>query len=727
MPADRFLIAPFTTGLQTDVKPWLIPDDAFEVLRNAYVYEGRVRKRFGSRLLNESVDADVAQLNSRLRIKIGTAIADPDTINIPGSTLTVGRLFSLSDGTILTVDQIGAGVATLSTNDPAITATIDTTVSPNTITVTGGGGLDLFYYPSTPVMGFSLYETSPINQEPTFAFDTQFAYEFTSGAWERLGSAVWTGGPTDFFWADTWRGITANEDYLFVTNNTTADGIRYWNGSAWTTLNPLYNTTQTIETCRIIVPFKDRLLFLNVVEKVSGAPNRFRNRCRFSQNGDPRSADAWREDTPGKGGYTDAPTQEGIISAAFLKDRLIVFFERSTWELVYTGNEVLPFRWQQINTELGVESPFSVVQFDKAVLGIGNVGIHACNGANVERIDDKIHHDIFKFENNSNGVLKVQGIRDFYTEMVYWVWPDPSRSFLEDPLFPTRVLVYNYKNGSWALNDDSITAFGYFQNPNNIRWNNINSTWEESEGAWDDGTLESRFLNVIAGNQQGFTFIIASDNNRNSPALQITNAVAVGNSITLTVINHNLTLDDYIIIENMSGMTGVNNIVYKISSITDADTFAITQPNVAGTYTGGGTIARVSRIDIYTKQYNFYQQQGRNASIERIDFLVDKTSTGEVTVDTLPSSSQVSLLNGGAATGALVDTGVLETSPYAIYPLEQAQARLWHPIYSQSEGETVQLRIYLSDSQMTNTNISWSGFQINAMLFHARPTSDRLQ
>ena len=43
-------------------------------------------------------------------------------------------------------------------------------------------------------------------------------------------------------------------------------------------------------------------------------------------------------------------TDEQIISCEFIKDRLIVFFERSTWELAYTGNEVLPFIWQKINT-----------------------------------------------------------------------------------------------------------------------------------------------------------------------------------------------------------------------------------------------------------------------------------------------------------------------------------------------------------------------------------------
>src|SRR5690606_15469211 len=140
-----------------------------------------------------------------------------------------------------------------------------------------------------------------------------------------------------------------------------------------------------------------RLLLFNTVEAAwdpgtsTYIYTNYTNRCRFSKNGNPLDADAWY-DLPGfSGGFiTNAGTKEAIISVQFIKDRLIVFFERSTWELVYTFSETDPFIWQKINTELGVESTFSGVPFDKVVLGIGNVGIHACNGSNVERVDQKI-------------------------------------------------------------------------------------------------------------------------------------------------------------------------------------------------------------------------------------------------------------------------------------------------------------------------------------------------
>ena len=47
MSYEPFLIAPFTTGLDTDVAPWLAPSDAFTTLENAYLYHGVVHKRNG--------------------------------------------------------------------------------------------------------------------------------------------------------------------------------------------------------------------------------------------------------------------------------------------------------------------------------------------------------------------------------------------------------------------------------------------------------------------------------------------------------------------------------------------------------------------------------------------------------------------------------------------------------------------------------------------------------
>ena len=81
--------------------------------------------------------------------------------------------------------------------------------------------------------------------------------------------------------------------------------------------------------------------------------------------------DTARSDLFGRGGFTNAPTQEVIIGAAFVRDILIVFFERSCWRLRFVNNAQNPFVWERINVELGSSSTFSTIPFDKGAMAIG--------------------------------------------------------------------------------------------------------------------------------------------------------------------------------------------------------------------------------------------------------------------------------------------------------------------------------------------------------------------
>ena len=724
MPLDRFLIAPLTEGLETDVKPWLIPDKAFSLLKNVYLFRGRLRKRFGTRLLQgtASVDPSVAALHSRLRIKVDTTDGGGNASGtVPGATFKIGQMFSVGDE-IFTVTVLGTPGVMLDTG-AATTKTYDTTTGAYDIQG-AAATTDVYFYPAEPVMGLLVYELPAISDEITYAFDTQFSYTYTGGGWERLGTALWTGDNAEFFWGENYRGTTSDDTFLFITNYNEADQIKYWDGdlATWTTnFAPPYNVTgDTIETCRVILSFKDHLLFLNTKEKNlgSGIVSTFVNRLRYSKNGNPVAADAWLEapETSGKGGVIDAPTKEAIISARILRDRAIVFFERSTWEIVFTGNKILPFVWQKINSELGAESTFSSVLFDKVILGVGNVGIHSCNGANVERIDEKIPDFVFDIHNGSDGPERVYGIRDYKAEVVYWTLPGSEG----DPTFPTQVLVYNYRTGSWGLNDDSLTCFGYLQNESDETWQSTQLTWAEMIDMWNSGSLQSEFPNIAAGNQEGFVFIVDQNITRNAPSLQISAlAIGAGDVVTLTIVDHNLSIGDYILVENVQGTTGINDSTYAITFVS-GDDITITVPGVATAYTGGGTVARVSVVDIETKEYNFYQKQGRNLFIPKVDFYVDRTASGSISVDFAPSSSDRSLVQDGTTSGAILGTSILETSPHALVPLESTQERFWHALYPQAEGSTLKIRMYFAAAQMLDKDVALSDFQLNALCVYSQ-------
>jgi len=52
---EPFLIAPYKTGLDTDLDPWMVPADAFTNIINGHIHHGVTEKRDGSRPLAEMV------------------------------------------------------------------------------------------------------------------------------------------------------------------------------------------------------------------------------------------------------------------------------------------------------------------------------------------------------------------------------------------------------------------------------------------------------------------------------------------------------------------------------------------------------------------------------------------------------------------------------------------------------------------------------------------------
>lgn len=763
MALDKFMIVPFETGLQTNVRPFLIMDDAFEVLENAYVYRGRLRKRFGSRYSGYGWDdTGVASLFSRLRVQVGT-IGTPVS-PVPGSIFLTGQQFSAGNQ-IFTVYQTGTPADMLATGPG--TGTFDTTTGDFVLSgTTLDAGTPIWWYPASPVMGIATYQLGDPEQEPTYAFDTQFAYLYANGYWQRsqtAGVPTWKGDNKHFFDTAMWLGVTTDLVAMFVSNfnatvptpQATDDPLYSLSNGTWAVFKPIFNyiagapvKQPFVQTCRLIIAFRNRLLLLNTVENDGaaggGVNSQYVARCRFSANASPFTVNAWYEpnvvDGTGKtyigGGYIDAYTDEAIIAAEFIKDRLIVFFERSTYELAYTGNDIQPFLWQKINTELGSESPFSTIPFDKQVLTIGNVGVHACNGANVERIDTKIPQTVFTISLAGNDNLRVQGVRDYYPELAYWSYC--SSNALSQFVYPNKVLIYNYQNKSWAIFDDVITAFGYIQQKPLTTWASLTGTWATWGGTWASGQLGYDFRNVAAGNQQGYVFIVDVDSARNAGVMQITNIAQASGFTYLQVFANTLAPGEYIQIQNAQGtnLSTVNDqIVEVIANVTSlgvasADWIKVKfDPTATLTYTGGGTVARVSNYNILSKQWNPYITDNQNVHLQRIEFGVEATENGQVTVDYYPSATEISMLQAGIDTGAIMGTGVLETSPYSAlyYPLEQFQNRLWHSVYFQSSGECIQINIYMSDAQMKDARISLSDFQCDGMNLLCQPTSSRLE
>jgi len=741
-PLQPITIGEYKTGLQKDKKPFLIADEAFQTLENAYVWRSRVKKREGNRILGRlrRIFTDVA---------MGNSSATPWTFNIytsltvpisgpaePNKEIEAGSV-TITFNAVVFTDQ-GDGRITSDVNNYGW---INYTNGNVTLIHNQGAGpfpvtISFNYFPTLPVMGIPQRDLSGINQEQTIFFDTKYAYVYVgTGFQEYIAGTQWTGSDSDLFVGANYRGATPSDRLFFVTNfvNNANNPIRYTDGATWTTLTPLVSATDSLFQARIIIPYYGRLLALNCWEGATGggfggAANIF-NRCRFSQIGNPVAADAWRSDQFGKGGFIDAPTNEMITSAIFIKNTLVVFFEKSTWQLRYVGEYGLPFIWERVAADLGSESTLSSIYFDQGLLTVGDRGIIKADATGLDRIDRIIPDQIFAVRNLDNGVKRVVGVRDYKRELVFWSYPDQEFQ----AKFPNRIIVYNYRNNTFALFRDNVTAFGLYNSQDAITWDSLDVFWDDYNTYWEDPDNQEVFEYVVSGNQEGFIHLFGYST-QNEPSLTI-RAVAIVAGITrFTIPNHGLITGDFIYVTGMLFLDDtthlpdpntLDNFIYKIK-VVDANTVSIAKydgtnyvedfawaPQTNATYVGDGRASLLPVMNITTKDFNPYSTDGNQLKISYIDFLTDVTQDSSVTINMYCNTSEAFSWN--------LPVGNINVETNLTPPYYAAGSDItWHRFYATAVGQFIRVNITYNDELMNVLPTHQSDFVLNAMTLWTR-------
>jgi hypothetical protein len=605
MNQNTFLIGDMTEGLRKETKPWSQANDAFETLTNCYQWRGRLVKRSGYTSLG--------------RLPSGT----------PVMGLLTRELFGINLQELVAFDQTtaynfnGTNFVPL----PSVMPVVWSGTNFNFFTginyagafwVTNGkSGLNGARITNVVVgVGIVTFTTPPQNfangQHVTFINVGGTIGPDVNGKTFVIQNVT----PTSFDIVLVTAGVwTANGFALNSEAATTgADGIRYYgqlrNGTGWANYNPPVNPFVALAGALLMFTYRGYLVFLNTFEgNDSVGIENFGNRARWIQIGTPYYSEpvpvfpseqgvdvtAGRDDLFGKGGANDAPTNETIVAAGFVKDILIVYFTRSTWRLRFVNNQQNPFVWERLNVELGSSSTGSTIIFDKGIMAIGNRGIVISDGNDTQRFDTKIPDDFFNIREVNQGFQRVQGIRTFRTKLNYWTFPSTENNEL---IFPEKVLVFNYDTKNWSYFEDSFTCFGYYYPTTGAQtWQNLTNSWSSTLNTWDGGNSQGLYENVVAGNQQGYIVILEETNGENSPSLSITSITSVANTPGLFFSqDHNLLNDETWI--KLSGITGttsddgvslngrnfqVNNPMQDPSTFSLSEFEAITAPNAVGT------------------------------------------------------------------------------------------------------------------------------------------------
>lgn len=456
-----------------------------------------------------------------------------------------------------------------------------------------------------------------INLDPSLVNNTGVLAVVTAAGDPFTIQATNLSSTSTFAWTD---GVTSSGFVLDSMQSLSGqDGIRYYgdltNGTGWANYNPPIDANNALAGALLIFPYRGYLVFLNTWEGNEEDIFNFGQRARWTQIGtpyysypvpeapNPQTVDinAVRDDLFGRGGANDAPTQEVIVGAAFIRDILVVRFERSTWRLRFVNNAQNPFVWERINIEFGSGSTFSSIVFDKGSMDVSPRGITIADPNDVVRIDDKIPNEVFEIRNQNEGFKRVYGIRTFRTRLNYWTIPDGDKA----GIYPDYVLLYNYETQTWATLDDCFTCFGYFYSFSDTTWGDLTEAWSTYiQMTWGGNEIDANSETIIAGNQQGFVLTFEVNRNDSQPSPNAQNGVSLmidsiinGPPSTFSSQDNNLPDGSWVVLSGIAGTTDVNGVSLNgrsfkvINPSEDASSFTLQEfkPYAAGNASGASS------------------------------------------------------------------------------------------------------------------------------------------
>jgi hypothetical protein len=601
----------------------------------------------------------------------------------------------------------------------------------------------------------------------------------------------WTGGSTINGLTGTVSNIAgaASGNYIltFATNQTVSgtgmaqlltasitgqDGIRWYDGDptggtglptgtglGWVNFAPpLTAATVSINDtppglyylvgALMIVAFKDRLLFFSPYIQTSlsgGVAIQLQDTVIWSWNGTPYyesivpfnqiyDVTAYYVDQTGKGGWLSAGISQPIVTVGNNEDVLIVGFggQGRKTRFVYTSNDLQPFLFFNINSELPSQSTFSTVALDRGNLDIGQYGLTMTDQQSCQRVDLQIPDSIFQIQALNNGYARVNAIRDFNKEWIYFAYPLNTSAWK----FPTQTFLFNYRDNTWAIFYENFTAHGRFRAQKTVTWATLPyNNWGEWQEPWNSGANSPLNTQIIAGNPQGYVLIKEEDDTAESVSGDVL-AIATMNGITLvTSQNHCVQAGDYLYMSNALGTIGPNwnGLIGQVTMTVSADQFVIDIPFPSGTYLGMGQYTRLCQPKLQTKQFPFYWEQGRQCVLQSQKYLLDTTDDSQITLQIYLSMDPINPWNDqliNPPPNGLVYTQILYTCPESTnlgltpanvnlqMPLAASQAQIWHRINTAMVGDAIQIGITLNDLQMRNLIYATAEITLHGILLN---------
>ncbi len=731
MNYQPFLIAGFATGLDRELQPWLLPNDAFTDLLDGFVYRGVLNKRNGYQQF--AIGLRSTPTESRMVFK--TANVAPATGVIDGANKTFtwalttpvarGRVVIAGSNPVQTLTDNGLGAftgngsGTINYNTGAVSVTFTTApalLSTVLLTYSAHQGL--------PVMGImNFYPTDNVRQ--LIVADTKYVnrYNAADDRLDDITTTTYNGTRTDFWSWTNYESATSAPRLIFA-NGTVGDVIQVYDGT--TVAAYTYNMTASgggaVATlnARQIFSYKGRLILFQTIEDGTLYPRRIRI-SGFGAN-----VDDFRTSAPGAG-TIEIPDNTWFFGATFNRDDLVFFTQTATWLMKFTGNDVEPFVLQRIDASRGSGAAFSAITYLNQSIAVSPNGLIGVDGYQVDRIDNNIPDYTFEnIDNEQTNFLECFSAFIDQDRDVYLL--HPSKGTVRPNHVPTgssdRILVINFEEDNFAIYRLPLSCMGNFQEVQGILWSDLTAAngfpdWAALQAkyeSWADFPWTKGSPIPIGGGHKGEIFELNANGSQDNP-LHIRNITGTGETITVTTDWNNYNIGDYISFSGVQGMTGVNNAQGVILSQADYYTFTIKldESAAAGTYTANtGMASRVIPFECVSKKLNPYINLDKKLKCGWMYFYVEVTETSlidSVSGDPIPAFLKVDVLTNN-------NEGTDFSNPTFTYLVDCSSTRLedgskkWVKIWINQVGQFLQFKF--SNTQ-AGTNIkvhaTMCGFQ----------------
>lgn len=439
--------------------------------------------------------------------------------------------------------------------------------------------------------------------------------------------------------------IPSQDDYVSGTTYPFPDGserfvftgkgmsdVYMYNGTnvqSFTLDNPNYAPPPmgAINKAQYVTWFGERLNFF--VPFINGAPQRqmvlYSGIRTTSGNGD-------KFNVPGSGNLS-ADTYEYITGATIAGDYMLINFNQSSWTLEKTRDAFNPYFFRQIPGVLGTDAMFSAATWNNNTKSIGKPGIITSDGRQNLRTDDKIPYftrdEIDQIEFN-----QTYGGFDRINAQFLFAYRDTTSNLTA--ITQDKVLVNNYEESTWAINDQRFSVFGQTDSGQNLAMNDIyeanNPSWlrmDTTEDIWNKVGIGEATQKTLAGDDNGFVYEInIGYQDYYTPITGITNDPQA----IISLADSAYEIGDVVTISNVVGMTEIN---YLQLNVLDASLNSITvdfDASGASVYTSEGSVSKFINFYAETIPFNPYRDQGRKVILSHVEFLLN-TNAGNLTVE----------------------------------------------------------------------------------------------